>query len=261
MIFSEVMKKLEAFAPERYALGKDNVGYQIGRSDRDITTVCIATDVTEDIISQAEKGKAEMLLAHHPIIFTPMTKITDEDFDGRRVMRLIKSDINFVAMHTNYDALGMGDYAASLLGLVNPQVLISTDANPHIGIGRVGGLAAPTSLDEYALFVCKAFAFDTVRVYGEGSSVIRTCAIAPGSCSQDIIGYVKEAKAELLLTGEIKYSTVLELLSAGICVIEGGHFATERIFVADLLCFFERELPGITAFAAQEASPFRVLSV
>ena len=58
-----------------------------------------------------------MLITHHPLIFSPMKRVTDEDFIGRRVVKLLQNDISYYAMHTNYDVLGMAKLAEDILGI------------------------------------------------------------------------------------------------------------------------------------------------
>ena len=81
-----------------------------------------------------------MLITHHPLIFSPLKHITDEDFIGRRLLKLIRSDISYYAMHTNYDVLGMAELSGQILGLTDTEVLDVTmnTQTKEEGIGRVG---------------------------------------------------------------------------------------------------------------------------
>ena len=83
-----------------------------------------------------------MLITHHPLIFSPLKRVTDEDFISKRVVKLIQNDISYYAMHTNYDVLGMAALSEKILGIKNTQVLdvtMSGDGGEE-GIGRIGDL-------------------------------------------------------------------------------------------------------------------------
>ena len=104
MLCREIIQVIEATYPPDAALDFDNVGLLAGRAEKEVNRIYLALDATEHVIESAERAGADMLITHHPLIFTPLKHITDEDFIGRRIVRLIQSDIPYCAMHTNYDA-------------------------------------------------------------------------------------------------------------------------------------------------------------
>ena len=112
MICREIIKEIEARFPKHYAMEWDNVGLQVGRSDKEVKRIYLALDATDEVIEEAADWGADMLITHHPMIFKAMKKINDEDFIGRRVLKLIRDDISYYAMHTNYDVIGMADLSA-----------------------------------------------------------------------------------------------------------------------------------------------------
>ena len=112
---SEMIKLLNQLAPEDIALSWDNPGLLAGRSNKEVRTIYLALDADDQVIEDAISQKADMLLTHHPLIFKPVKKINDQDFIGRRILRLIQADISYYAMHTNFDSAPgcMADLAAS----------------------------------------------------------------------------------------------------------------------------------------------------
>lgn len=84
----------------------------------------LALDATEEVIERAVDLGADMLITHHPLIFSPMKQVTDEDFIGKRIVKLIQNDISYYAMHTNYDVLGMAKLAESILGIRKRKCLM-----------------------------------------------------------------------------------------------------------------------------------------
>ena len=109
MLCREIMQVIEASYPRKAALDFDNVGLLAGRSDKEVERVYLALDATDAVIDRAIRAGADMLITHHPLIFSAVKKVTDEDFITRRVIKLIRNDISYYAMHTNYDVLGMAE--------------------------------------------------------------------------------------------------------------------------------------------------------
>ena len=118
-----LIELLEELSPLEYALEWDNCGLLCGRRDKEVNRVYIALDATDEVVNRAASMGADMLITHHPLIFKPVKRVNTDDFCGRRLIRLIKSDISYYAMHTNFDICGMADAAAESLGLRNTDIL------------------------------------------------------------------------------------------------------------------------------------------
>ena len=114
---SEIMEHLEQLSPPSFAEEWDNVGLLVGRRNKGVQRIYIALDATDEVVEDAVRCGADMLLTHHPLIFRAMKRISDEDFIGKRIIKLIQSDISYYAMHTNFDVMRMADAAADELKL------------------------------------------------------------------------------------------------------------------------------------------------
>ena len=112
---------IEAAFPRNAALDFDNVGLLAGRSGKEVERVYLALDATDAVIERAIEWGADMLITHHPLVFSPLKRVTDEDFIGKRLVKLIQNDISYYAMHTNYDVLGMAELSEKLLGIRDAQ--------------------------------------------------------------------------------------------------------------------------------------------
>lgn len=112
------------------------------RRDKDVETIYIALDATDEVVEDAMRVGADLLLTHHPLIFKKLSRVNTDDFIGRRIVSLIQKDISYYAMHTNFDVMGMADAAADELGLRDREVLNVTyeDEISKEGCGRVGRL-------------------------------------------------------------------------------------------------------------------------
>ena len=123
MRLKEIMQMLEELCPPSFAMSWDNVGLLVGRADKEVQTIALALDATSEVIESAVMQKADLILTHHPLLFSGIKKINDSDYVGKRVLSLIRNDISCYAMHTNFDVLGMADAAADLLRLTDREVL------------------------------------------------------------------------------------------------------------------------------------------
>ena len=145
---SEIIERLENLSPLSFAEDWDNIGLLAGRRDKEVKSIYIALDATDEVIEDAIRQEADMLLTHHPLIFTKLNRIDTDHFIGRRLFKLIQNDISYYAMHTNFDVMGMADAAADELSLQDRQVLELTyeDDISKEGIGRFGRLKEQMSL-------------------------------------------------------------------------------------------------------------------
>lgn len=123
MVCKEVTDIIEQRYPREYALEWDNVGLLAGRDDKEVRSIYLALDATDEVIRGAKEQRADMLVTHHPLIFGGMKRIVNQDFIGRRILELIRHDISYYAMHTNYDVLGMADLAGRMMNLRRSEIL------------------------------------------------------------------------------------------------------------------------------------------
>lgn len=120
-----IIKKLEEFFPLFLEEKWDNSGLILGDKNSEINRVQISLDITDDVINNAIKNKAELIITHHPIIFEGLKKINDSTILGQKILKLIKNGINVYSMHTNLDSAkeGLNDYIVEKLGGKNPKVM------------------------------------------------------------------------------------------------------------------------------------------
>lgn len=253
----EIMEKLETLSPKHFAESWDNVGLLVGSAEKEVTSCMLALDATDTVIDQAILMEADLLITHHPMIFKPLKRIVSDDFTGKRIIKLIQNDISYFAMHTNFDVMGMADEAAETLGLSGSDVLEITfeDEISKEGIGRVGFLEMPMSLEECAHLVKEAFDIDQVRIFGEATAPVKKAAIVPGSGS-DYVDLALAAGADVLITGDISHHNGLDAVEKGISVIDAGHYGLEKIFIPYMRTFLNRELPELQVFEARQPAPF-----
>ena len=260
-----VMGEIEARFPKHYAMEWDNVGLQVGRSDKEVKRIYLALDATDEVIEEAADWGADMLITHHPMIFKAMKKINDEDFIGRRVLKLIRDDISYYAMHTNYDVMGMAELAGKVLELSEPEVLEVTGSmhsesgEVPVGIGRVADLAQPMDLKSCAEMVKKAFDLPNVKIFGEPDMQVHRLGVFPGS-GKSAISVSLEKGVDVLVTGDIDHHEGIDAVAQKMAVIDAGHYGVEHIFIADMEHFCREKFPEAEIRTAKIRQPFWVLT-
>lgn len=258
-----VMDLLEELSPKNYAEKWDNVGLLVGRDDKEINTVYVALDATDEVIDAAIECEADMLITHHPLIFNSLKSVRADDYIGRRILKLAKYDISYYAMHTNFDVMGMADAAADEMGLMDRDVLSVTyeDEIGAEGIGRIGRLTEPLTLLELCDLVKECFGLDKVTVYGgyeNGDKTVEIAAIVPGSGKSMVADAIQKG-AEVIITGDIDHHTGIDSVAQGISVIDAGHHGIEKIFIPYIEDFIRRELPEIKVYTSELTEPFRII--
>ena len=126
MKVSNITTWLEEHFPASVAEDWDNVGLLTGDDNSEVNHIFLALDLTEEVLDEAKEAGADMIVTHHPMIFSGIKKINNHSFTGRKIIKLIQSGISYYAMHTNYDILGMADLSARYLELLNFRVLSVT---------------------------------------------------------------------------------------------------------------------------------------
>ena len=260
MLLQDVIKKLTAFAPESDAQDWDNVGLLVGDRAQDITKIFIALDADEAAIAQAQACGAQLLLSHHPMIFSPLKRINTDQFIGAHVVRMLRSGISCYAMHTNYDAARMGALAAGRLDLpVETPLgdLFERDGQIY-GIGTISEMGEAMSLEQMGELVKERFGLQTVKIFGDLDRRVSRVAICPGA-GKSMIGDALRQGAQVFITGDIDHHSGIDAVAQGLCIIDAGHYGIEHIFIADMKEYLSRELPKIEVIAQERRDPFVVI--
>lgn len=254
----ELYSLLQAHFPNEAALSWDNVGLLCGRMDKEIQKVYLALDATGEDIEEAVRVKADLLLTHHPIIFSAIKRIEEKDYLGERLLRMIENHISCYAMHTNYDVKRMADIVVSRMGLENLQVLEPTAADGQEGIGYTGDFKNPMTLGECAVRIKECFQIPDVRVYGDMQQEIRRVSVCPGS-AKGMEDFALAQGGQVLIGGDFGHHEGLDCLEKNISVIDAGHHGLEHIFVDDMADFFAGYCPDISIYKSKNVCPFRTV--
>lgn len=256
----KVIEILEKQSPKSYACDWDNVGLLVGREDKEIQKIYIALDATDEAIEEAIANGADMLLTHHPMIFKGMKRVTQEDFIGRRIIRLIQNDMVYYAMHTNFDVMGMADLAADYLGISDTRVLEITSVSEtgEEGIGRYGSLKKEMTVRECCEDIKQALSLENVKVFGDLERKVKTAAISPGS-GKSVISNALQAGVDVLITGDIDHHEGIDAVAQNMTVIDAGHYGVEHIFIPYMEQYLKREAKELEIAVQPLTFPFQII--
>lgn len=233
---AEIERIIGEIAPYETAEGFDNVGLLVGRRDAGVSGILVALDATLDVVEEAKRLGAELIVSHHPLMFRARKSLTEEDTEGRILCEMIRSHISLLSAHTNLDQTEYSGSAccARLLGLKNLR---------REGYLFLGELPAPVSA-RMLYGQAEGLLHFPVRCYGQEERMISTLAIAGGSYSESW----EEAKrlgAQALLTGEVRHHHALEAVMNDFVLLDGGHFGTEAPLVTELCAYLQNAVNGV----------------
>lgn len=193
-------------------------------ADAPVRRVLVALDITERVVEKAVADGYDVIVSHHPLIFSPLSKVTPDNAVARKVIRMLRAGITAMSFHTRLDAVtgGVNDTLAGLLGL-EEVVAFGNDGEE---IGRIGNLPSEMTLADFAMLVKKVTDADQVLVTDAGRSVSRV-AVLGGSGSSDVIAAMR-AGADTYLSGELKHNWLTDAPDIGINLVSAGHFHTEN---------------------------------
>ena len=219
MTVQQIFDLLQELAPFELQEEWDNSGLLVGSFTPEIDAVLFALDATLPVIQEAERKGAGLIVTHHPLMFSPLKRVTEDDYEGRLIRRLIRSDLSLIAAHTNLDRAsgGTNDTLAALMGLT------------HVtgeGFLRAGDLPEPLSAADFANLLRERLG-DAVRLMGPETALIHRVGLCTGAGGSEW----EQAAAlgcDAFVSGEIKHHLALAMADSGIVALECGHFATEQ---------------------------------
>lgn len=131
MTIQSIINVLEDLAPPSYQESYDNAGLITGMPSMPCTGIICTLDATEDVIFEAKNHGCNLVVAHHPIVFSGLKKINGKNYVEKAIIAAIKNDIAVYAIHTNLDNIlqGVNARIADKLGLVNRQALLPKENN------------------------------------------------------------------------------------------------------------------------------------
>ena len=236
----DIINVIEEFAPLSIQEKWDNSGLCIGSPDADVTSVLIGLDCTPELVDEAVECGADMIVTHHPLIFSGLKKISPEDQVGAAVIKAISNGISIYAAHTSADKViaGVSGAMAAKLGLENVRIL--DEDGEGTGLGVVGDLPEPLTAAEAVSLVKDRFALKAMRTSRPVEGRISRVAMCGGS-GGSLIGAAMASGAQLYISGDISYHNFFT--KDGFMIMDIGHYESEIEIVDILFSLLRKKFP------------------
>ena len=232
---NDILNFTETFAPLHTQMDFDNSGLLVGDKDTTVTKVLVVLDITNEVVEEAKKLNAELIISHHPVIFSPLKKVQRSD----AVYKLIHSGIDALCLHTNLDLspeFGVNVCLAKSLDVKNYKFVEGE-------CFLVGELDKETKAKNFAEKVKETLDCNGLR-YTNGNKKVKKVGICSGS-GGDYVFLAVEQNVDLLLTGEIKHHEILFANKCKKSIIDAGHFKTEDIVIEPLCKKLADKFPDV----------------
>ena len=234
---------LNSIAPFETQEDWDNSGMLVGDMEAEVKKVAVVLDITHEEIKKAKAIGADLIISHHPVIFSPVKSVTK----GSVPYELVASSINALCCHTPLDIAdgGTNDSLAKLLGI---EVIRTED--PILRLGTV----EPTTAENLAGKIAKTL--NTKVRYADAGRKIEKIAICTGAgCS------LIEAAGEIdaFITGDASHHNFLDCIQAGITLIAAGHYETEIVVVPVLVKKLQAQFPDIEIIDIKQENPIKFI--
>ena len=243
---NDIFQYLNQLYPVETACDFDNPGLLIGDGEAEITKALIALDCTMKTVEKAVEENCQLIITHHPVIFSPLKNITA----GSIPFELIKNGISVISMHTNLDIGngGVNDCLCEKLGLGNITPYTSED-----GYLLKYGSIPPITAEDFAKKI-KSLLGGSVK-YVNGGKKIEKVLVCSGS-GGEFIGDAIKGGFDALITADVKHHFFLEAFDNSVSLFDAGHFNTEDIVIEPLKRLLEDNFSD-TVFVAEHSSSIK----
>ncbi len=249
----DIVSYFTAIIPPEMKMDFDNVGLLVGLNEVEVKKALVALDITDDVIDEALRANAQMILSHHPMFFE-LKQVNDESLIGRKVTKMLQNGISGFCQHTNLDCVsgGVNDALADKLGVHVDGFLDGshfTSEGKEYGMGRFGRLSSPVDFEDYLCDVKFVLNSAGLRYHNAGRPVFKV-ALCGGS-GGDFIEEAIRLGCDTLVTADVKYHQFLSAKELNLNLIDADHFCTENVVVPVLAEMLKKGFPDIEVIVAK----------
>lgn len=252
-----VCQFMESFAPLRLAEDWDNVGLLVGDRRREIQSVMTCLTVTPDSVAEAIEKSVDLVVAHHPLPFRAVKRVTTDSTAGQMLWDLIGHQVAIYSPHTAFDSAagGINQQLAAAMELQGIEPLRPFADDPDsLGSGRVGKLAAMQTVTSVATKLKQFLNLKDVRITGEPDRPVKKIAVGCGS-GGEFLTAAKRTGCDLFVTGEANFHSCLEAEASDVTLLLVGHYASERFAVEQLAGLIAAEFPQLNCWPSEQEHP------
>lgn len=256
----DIASTIEEFAPRSLQESYDNAGLQVGDPEAVVTAALLCLDVNEDVLKEAKERECNLIISHHPLIFRGIKQLTGSDITQRLVIEALKNDIAIYSAHTNLDSVwdGVSHEIARRLDIKDLEVLEPKESNPRAGLGVVGNIK-PLPKIEFLRKIKDTFKVNALRYSAQSPSVVVRRVAVCGGAGASLISSAVKAKADILVTGDVKYHDFTSYGSE-IIIADIGHYESELCAREILSRVIREKYPDLTTYLSEtESNPIKIL--
>ena len=240
MKVKDIIQTIEEFAPLSIQEGWDNSGLCIGSPDDEVTSILFALDCTPELVDEAISCGADMIVTHHPLIFSGLKKISADNPVGETVVKAVRAGISVYAAHTNADKVMAGVSGAMAARLSLQDVEILDQDGDGTGLGVVGNLPEPMTAEEISALVKERFNLKVLKTSRPVEGKVSRIAMCGGS-GGSLIGAAMKSGAQLYISGDISYHNFFT--HNGFMIMDIGHYESEIEIVDILFSLIKKKFP------------------
>lgn len=247
----DVSDFINSFAPYETQCQWDNSGILVGDDEKTVKKVGICLDLTNETLAAAIDEKVDLVITHHPLIFTPQKNF----LKGDKAYELACRDIALISVHTPFDCAdgGVNDALCDLLEIDNIKA-VASDETP-VPMVRIGDIKEQASAD-FSAFVAQKLG--TVCRVVDCENIVKKVAVCGGAGMDFLCDAIREG-ADAYVTGEMKHHEMLFAKEKGITVIDAGHFETENPSMAILKNKLENHFSQVEFVLLKQSSPVKFI--
>lgn len=219
---------LDQLYPPAHAQDWDSPGLQVGDPDQAVHGVLVTLDITEEVILEAAQRSCDLIIAHHPLLFRPLERLSPATAPGRLALLAAQLGISILAAHTNFDARPDTTSWTALRALGITVVSPLEDTQDGRALGLIGTLAEPQPLRSIFEQIRDQLPSPLARLCTDNTDRLITRVASVGGSGASLTAQAITAGAEVLITGDVSHHDALDAMTQGLAIIDAGHHPTEH---------------------------------
>jgi dinuclear metal center YbgI/SA1388 family protein len=241
----DILAEMDRIAPLEIIHKGDNSGLLVGNTETEVTKVLCALDITNDVVNEAARKGANVIVAHHPVIYNPLYTLNENN----PACRALAKGIACICFHSPLDMADGGindiihDMLSESFGLSKSEGVVEPIHGNGRGYGMICSASKTFSPGKTAEMLKEIFGCTVVR-YTCGTRPIKRIAFCSGGAGGDLPAAIRLG-ADAYITGDVKHDQLITAVNNGISLFDCGHYHTEVIAMAYLKKRFNEDLPTL----------------
>lgn len=262
----DVTNVIEKAVPATLQEDWDNSGLLIGFEEKAVTKILTCLELDKRVVEEAKEIRADMIVTHHPLIFSGIKSLSAGDYKTSMIMDIIAEGISVYSCHTPFDKVkgGNNDIIMKRMGLSQIKNLTGDDvASPakmaerqnEADIGRTGEFKEPLTYKQVIELAAERLDMSISSLHAAGS--LNTEITKVGVCTgagADLAHMAASCGCQLFITGDVKYHEAQDALQAGMCILDAGHYGTEKFFAEEMKNLLDKKLDDAVEVVASKVS-------